>query len=123
MRRNLHRGKNVPLLDVHTDDPNPSYLRIAVLNDFNGVEWTSGNRQIVSDQTASGLLPYSEQGLAANVPTDPYNYRVTATKDFDSTWLPTQFPALERDRRRATGTGTARRWTSSPATTRPTPPA
>jgi transglutaminase-like putative cysteine protease len=93
MRRNLHRGKNIPLLDIHTDDPNPSYLRIAVLNDFNGVEWTSGDRAIVSDQTASGLLPYSEQGLAANVPSDPYNYRVTATRAFHSTWLPTQFPA------------------------------
>jgi transglutaminase-like putative cysteine protease len=94
MQRNLHRGKNVPLLNIKTDDPNPSYLRIAVLNEFNGVEWTSGNRSIISDQTASGLLPYSEQGLADNVPTDPHNYQVTATRAFDSSWLPTQFPAL-----------------------------
>jgi transglutaminase-like putative cysteine protease len=94
MRRNLHRGKDVPLLDIKTDDPHPSYMRIAVLNEFNGVEWTSGDRSIVSDQTASGLLPYPEQGLADNVPVNPYNYRVTATRDFDSSWLPTQFPAV-----------------------------
>ena len=92
MRRNLNRGKDVPLLTVKTDDTDPSYLRIAVLTLFNGVEWTSGNRSIVSDQTASGLLPLAEQGLAANVPTDPHNYTVTATKDFDSHWLPTMFP-------------------------------
>jgi transglutaminase-like putative cysteine protease len=93
MRRNLHRGADVPLLTVRTDDPDPTYLRIAVLTQFNGIEWSSGNRSIVSDQTASGLLPFSEQGLAGSVPTDPRNYTVTATSDFDSRWLPTTFPA------------------------------
>ena len=92
MRRNLHRGTNVPLLTVRTDDPHPSYLRIAVLTQFNGLEWSSGNRSIISDQTATGLLPFSEQGLGANVPTDPHNYQVTATSNFDSRWLPTMFP-------------------------------
>ena len=92
MNRNLHRGKDVPLLDVKTDDPDPSYLRIAVLTQFNGVEWTSGNRSIVRDQTANGLLPFPEQGLANTVPTDPQNYTVTATSQFDSRWLPTMFP-------------------------------
>jgi transglutaminase-like putative cysteine protease len=93
MRRNLHRGADVPLLTVQTNDPDPTYLRIAVLTQFNGIEWTSGNRAIISDQTASGLLPFSEQGLSPNVPTDQHNYTVTATSDFDSRWLPTMFPA------------------------------
>ena len=66
MRRNLHRGKDIPLLRVKTDDPDPSYLRIAVLTTFNGVEWTSGDRAIIQGQTASGLLPYVEQGLDAD---------------------------------------------------------
>ena len=63
MRRNLHRGKNVPLLDIKTDDPDPSYLRIAVLTEFNGVEWTSGSRSIVSDQLAE--RPGTARGPAA----------------------------------------------------------
>jgi hypothetical protein len=92
MRRNLHRGKNIQLLTVKTDDPDPSYLRIAVLTQFNGLEWTSGNRSIIQGQTAGGLMPYLEQGLAVNVPTDPHNYTVTATSTFDSRWLPTMFP-------------------------------
>jgi transglutaminase-like putative cysteine protease len=92
MRRNLHRGADVPLLTVTTDDPDPSYLRIAALTQFNGVEWIAGNRSIISNQTASGLLPTAEEGLSANVPTDPHNYTVTATTNFDSTWLPTKFP-------------------------------
>ena len=92
MNRNLHRGSDVPLLTVKTLDTNPSYLRIAVLTQFNGVEWTSGNRSIVQGQTANGLLPFPEQGLANTVPTDPQNYTVTATSQFDSRWLPTMFP-------------------------------
>ena len=93
MRRNLHQGRDVPLLTVKTDDPDPSYLRLGVLTQFNGVEWTSGNRAIIPGQTADGLLPYSEQGLSTGVPTDPHNYRITATTGFDSRWLPTMFPA------------------------------
>jgi transglutaminase-like putative cysteine protease len=89
MRRDLHRGKDVPLLDVRTDDPDPTYMRIGVLTQFNGVEWTSGDREIVSNQTASGLVPM-EVGLSAS--TRPFEYHVTATESFDSTWLPTMFP-------------------------------
>src|SRR3954451_5624449 len=89
MRRDLHRGKDVPLLQVTTDDPDPSYMRIAVLTQFNGVEWTSGNREIVSGQTAAGLVP-TEVGLSAA--TKAYNYDATASQNFNSTWLPTMFP-------------------------------
>jgi transglutaminase-like putative cysteine protease len=94
MRRNLQRGKDVPLLDIKTDDPNPSYLRIAVLTDFTGVEWTTGSRQIISDQVADGIVPL-EQGLFNDVPLTSYNYSVQATSDFDSRWLPTQFPVSD----------------------------
>jgi transglutaminase-like putative cysteine protease len=92
MRRNLQRGKDVPLLTVTTSDPDPTYLRIAALNVFNGVEWTSGDRAIIDSQTASGILPYSEQGLSVSVPSNPYAYKVTASTNFDSRWLPTEFP-------------------------------
>jgi transglutaminase-like putative cysteine protease len=94
MNRDLQRGKNVPLLDITTDDPDPSYLRIAVLAQFNGVEWSTGDRKIISDQTASGLVPL-EDGLSRSVPLDSFNYKVTATNDFQSTWLPTQFPVSD----------------------------
>ncbi|WP_151082684.1 transglutaminaseTgpA domain-containing protein [Nocardioides cynanchi] len=94
MRRNLQRGKDVPLLDIVTNDPHPSYLRIAVLNQFNGLEWTTGSRQIISDQLANGIVPM-EQGLARDVPLKSYNYSVQATSDFDSSWLPTQFPVSD----------------------------
>jgi transglutaminase-like putative cysteine protease len=92
MRRNLSRGKDIPLVDVTTDDPDPTYLRIAVLTVFNGVGWTSGDRSIIQGQVADGLMPYLEPGLALNVPTESHNYKVSASDQFDSRWLPTMFP-------------------------------
>jgi transglutaminase-like putative cysteine protease len=92
MRRNLSRGKDIPLLDVTTDDPDPTYLRIAVLTVFNGVEWTSGDRSIIQGQVADGLMPYLEPGLSSALPYDSHNYRVAVSDKFDSRWLPTMFP-------------------------------
>ena len=94
MNTELKRGKNVPLLDVTTDDPAPSYLRIAVLKQFNGVEWSTGDRELVGDQVADGLVPL-EDGLFKSVALSSYNYRVKATSDFQSTWLPTAFPVSD----------------------------
>lgn len=91
MRRDLIQGKDVPLVDVTTDDPDPTYLRIAALTVFNGLEWSAGSRSIISDQTANGLVPL-EQGLGSGVVTNSYQYDAHATTDFDSRWLPTAFP-------------------------------
>ncbi|QSR26089.1 hypothetical protein CFH99_10670 [Nocardioides aromaticivorans] len=92
MRRDLERGEDVPMVQVRTDDPDPSYLRISVLNRFTGVEWSSGDRDVAQENTASGALP-EPAGLAASVPRTQYDYRVQINDHLDSTWLPTQFPA------------------------------
>jgi transglutaminase-like putative cysteine protease len=93
MRRNLHEGANVPLLTVKTDDPDPSYLRIAALAQYNGLEWSTGSRSIRPGQTATGQLPLVEQGLSGTATLDPHAYKIFATTAFDSHWLPTPFPA------------------------------
>lgn len=92
MRRDLERGQDVPLIEIRTDDPDPSYLRVSVLNRFTGDEWSSGDREVDSDNTADGQLP-APVGLSADVPRREYDYEVDISDDFDSTWLPTQFPA------------------------------
>jgi transglutaminase-like putative cysteine protease len=96
MNRDLFLPNDVPLLDITTDDPDPSYLRIAALTKFDGSEWSSGTRAVVSNQVADGLLP-PEPGLSRSVPINNYNYTVKATQDFDSLWLPTVFPASSVD--------------------------
>ncbi|QYJ04730.1 DUF3488 and transglutaminase-like domain-containing protein [Nocardioides panacisoli] len=92
MRRDLQRAADRPLVTVRTDDPRPAYLRIAVLHRFTGQEWSSGDRDVNSSNRADGALP-APIGLEADVPKRTYDYEVAADEDFESTWLPTQFPA------------------------------
>ena len=54
LRRDLQRGDDIPLIRVRTTDPDPSYLRISVLNRFSENEWSSGDRDVPTEQLASG---------------------------------------------------------------------
>jgi transglutaminase-like putative cysteine protease len=92
MRRDLDRLPDAPMLDVVTDDPDPGYLRIAVLNRYTGVEWSSGDRDVSSDDRADGRLP-APYGVAPQVPRRSFDYDVRISDAFESTWLPTQYPA------------------------------
>lgn len=91
LRRDLQRGDDVPLVRVRTEDPDPSYLRIAVLNRFTDNEWSSGDRDVPTHQLASGPMP-DLQGVASTVPRTETRYDVTVSPAFRSTWLPTQAP-------------------------------
>jgi hypothetical protein len=88
LKRDLVRGADVPLITIHTDDPDPSYLRIAVLNRFSANEWSSGDREVPSSQTADGSMP-GLVGVRATLQRHEYEYSLEATRDFRSTWLPT----------------------------------
>lgn len=92
LRRDLERPEDTPLIRFRTDDPSPSYLRVAVLNRFTGLEWSSGDRGVGDSNTATGELPDPE-GLSPDVPRETHTYEFQATDAFDSSWLPTQFPA------------------------------
>lgn len=91
MRRDLEREEDIALIDVRTDDPAPSYLRVSVLNRFTGQEWSSGDRDVARDDTADGDLP-PPLGLDPAVPVVEYDHEIRISDQFDSTWLPTQFP-------------------------------
>jgi len=92
LRRDLELEEDVPLIRFHTDDPTPGYLRVAVLNRFTGIEWSSGDRGVADGNTASGELPVP-LGLSPDVPRTSYTYEFEASGRFESSWLPTQFPA------------------------------
>jgi hypothetical protein len=94
LMRDLTQGEDYEMLRVVTDDPDPQYLRVAVLNRYSDNEWSSGNRTAGADQDASGTLP-DPIGLDTTVPTLEYSYDVSVSDDFVSTWLPTQFPISE----------------------------
>jgi transglutaminase-like putative cysteine protease len=89
LRRDLIRGEDRDMLRVVTDDPDPSYLRIAVLNRFTDEAWSSGDRDVPSANQASGPMP-SLEGVDPSVTRREFDYRISATEEFSSTWLPTQ---------------------------------
>jgi transglutaminase-like putative cysteine protease len=89
LRRDLIRGADKDLVRVVTDDPDPSYLRIAVLNRFSSEAWSSGDRDVPSSNQASGTMP-SLEGVDPSVVRHEYDYALSATDDFTATWLPTQ---------------------------------
>jgi transglutaminase-like putative cysteine protease len=88
LERNLSRGEDVPLLWVTTSGPKPTYLRYSVLANFNGSEWTPGDREIPDTQTATGALPPLD-GVSSAVERKESKYDVRVGPDFTSTWLPT----------------------------------
>lgn len=93
LRRDLLHSEDRPLLRVRTDNPDPSYLRIAALNRYSEEEWSTGNRAIPEDQQAQGRLP--DQGIDPSVPRTRYLTDVSVMIGFASPWLPTAYP-IER---------------------------
>jgi len=91
LQRDLKQGPDVPLIRVATDDPSPDHLRIAALTRFSQNEWSSGDREVPTDNLPTGAMP-ALQGVLPSVPRRTYDYRVDITENFDSTWLPTQAP-------------------------------
>jgi transglutaminase-like putative cysteine protease len=87
LRRDLQRDEDVELVRVQTDDPDPSYLRIGVLTRFSDNEWSPGNRDIPAANDSRGEMPPPEDG--GDLQRRSYDYRMEATDEFDSTWLPT----------------------------------
>jgi transglutaminase-like putative cysteine protease len=88
LRRDLQRGEDIPLLRVTTDDPNPAYLRVAVLNRLGDEEWSSGDRTVPQSNVAEGSMP-PLVGVGTDVPAQSFGYQVSAYDEFESIWLPT----------------------------------
>jgi transglutaminase-like putative cysteine protease len=94
VQRRLNQGEDVPLVTVKTDDPHPSYLRLTVLDDFDGTAWRPSQRDIPPSQKASGQMP-AAPGLSTSTPRDTYTSEIKVDKAFESTWLPVPYPATQ----------------------------
>ncbi len=91
LKRDLSRGQDVDLVQFRTPDRDPSYLRISVLDSFDGETWKPSGRHIPVEQRAQGPMP-RPPGLDPSVPRTrvPYSYEITSA--FESRWLPTPYP-------------------------------
>jgi transglutaminase-like putative cysteine protease len=91
LRRDLNRGQDIDLLRVTTRDPDPSYLRVSVLDAFDGKAWRPSGRDIPTAQRAAGALP-RPPGLTSAVRTTQFDSEIAVSDAFDSRWLPTPYP-------------------------------
>ncbi|HZJ04909.1 MAG TPA: DUF3488 and transglutaminase-like domain-containing protein [Nocardioidaceae bacterium] len=91
LKRDLSRGDDVDLMSVRTSDPDPSYLRVSVLDFFDGQTWKPSGRDIPVAQRAEGRMP-RPPGLEPSVPRTEVPYSIQALSTFESAWLPTPYP-------------------------------
>ncbi|HSE09752.1 MAG TPA: DUF3488 and transglutaminase-like domain-containing protein [Nocardioidaceae bacterium] len=96
LRRDLVRGRNVDLIYITTESTNPAYLRISVLDTFNGETWKPSDRDIPIEQRADGPLP-RPPGLDSWVPRRQVDYEIQVAEEFESTWLPAPYPVTTID--------------------------
>ncbi len=90
LRRDLLRGEDRPVFRFTTDDPAPSYLRLASLTVFTDNEWSTGERQLPPENRAEGQVPIDEIDPA--VERVRHEYDVAAALDFESDYLPLAYP-------------------------------
>lgn len=94
MQRDLVQGSNDPVLQIATTDPSPDYLRLTVLDEFDGDAWRPSERDIPPTNQADERLP-QPPGLDNATPKQAYRTSMVATEDFESQWLPTPYPAID----------------------------
>jgi len=90
LRRDLITRDHIPLVEARTE-ADPSYLRLTVLDKFNGVEWQPSARKLAEGNKAEGALP-NPPGLARTTPGTEASWTLVLDQGFDSTWLPTPYP-------------------------------
>ncbi len=87
LRRDLTRGADVDLLTVTGPRRMPRYLRTSVLTDYDGRQWTTGDRRASSSQVADGRMS-GVLGLDADTPLTGSDWTFQAEERFRSRWLP-----------------------------------
>ena len=77
-----------------------------MLNRFSDNEWSSGDRDVPTEQLASGAVPPLQGVDRDRAARREHEYDVAIGDDFESIWLPTQCPDQPRSRPPATGATT-----------------
>ncbi len=91
LRRDLVQGADIELVRETTTESDPSYLRITVLNSFDGTAWRPASRDIPVKQRADGAVTRAP-GLDRTIETKEFDATVTASENFRSRWLPAPYP-------------------------------
>jgi transglutaminase-like putative cysteine protease len=91
LRRDLLTQEHIPLVEARTT-ADPTYLRLTVLDQFNGVEWLPSPRNLAQGNDANGTFPPAP-GLPRDAAGTETEWTLRLDDRFDTTWLPTPYPA------------------------------
>jgi hypothetical protein len=89
VRRNLLQGREREMLRMRTDDPDPGYLRLQALTQFDGERFLAGRERGAAAETTRPS--FSDRELASSKPGDAETYELTITELIGDR-LPTPFP-------------------------------
>ena len=95
LRRNLSERSTEVLATVVTDGGEPSYLRLASLDEFSNDSWVPSERD--SDSSVDLERIPVPPGLTTAVDRDRVTTAVTLSDSFETTWLPTLYPTTRVD--------------------------
>lgn len=91
LHRNLTQGGKTPLVTATTNDPEREYLRMTVLDVFDGARWKPSKRDLPEENKTNGsILP--PPGMTAVSPGERIAWSLRITDDFETAWLPAPYP-------------------------------
>jgi transglutaminase-like putative cysteine protease len=89
----LRRDTTVPAVSYVTDAPGGLYLRLATLDEFNGINWSPDASTDPENDVAAFPTP---PGLSDDVPRAPYSATIEV-HELGGRWLPVPYPATAVD--------------------------
>lgn len=93
LRADLHESAPQTLVTVQTDDPSPGYLRMTVLDRYDGTTWSQLPLQADGTQRIQLGLP-PPQGVNADVPAKRFGATLQVSDGLDVPWLPVYNPVV-----------------------------
>lgn len=95
---NLNRPQDVEVIRYTTTTAVPSYLRTAVVDEFDGSKWKPSQREVPESQRVSDGMPDPpglQRDSVESIGTD--DYEISVTSALTPKWLPLPYPAAEID--------------------------
>ncbi len=93
LHRDLLLKTHTPMITATTNDPDPSYLSLTVLDQFTGNQWKSSPRVLPPTNSVNGTFP-SATGIAPTQPGLDTNWSLVLAPSLRTRWLPLPAPII-----------------------------
>jgi transglutaminase-like putative cysteine protease len=91
IRQSLRSNEVFEVMQVRTGSPRPEYLRLAVLNSFNGQKWELGYNPVDGKRDAKAGELALPPGLESTTPVERFTAEIKVTSKYADSWLPAPY--------------------------------